>query len=205
MTRNKGRSSLKRTAILCAAIDEFGENGFLGASMDRIAALADVSKRTVYNHFPSKEDLFMAIVEQMMVQIKEAAHIQYDPDRSIDQQLLQLAKQEIELLTSEGFLQLAKIGIAEAFHSPERVQQAMASINVGENHFIQWLRKVSDLGLMTIDDVDLAAEQFFGLIKASAFWPAMIKGQQPLGNQGQEQVARETVAMFLARYGEDGH
>ena len=45
-----------------AAIDEFRGNGFEATSMDRIAATAGVSKRTVYNHFPSKEALFAEIL-----------------------------------------------------------------------------------------------------------------------------------------------
>ena len=44
----------KRAAIVEAAIDEFRASGYEATSMDRIAARAEVSKRTVYNHFPSK-------------------------------------------------------------------------------------------------------------------------------------------------------
>ena len=53
----------KRSAILVAAADQFRVHGYETASMDAIAALAQVSKRTVYNHFSSKEDLIAATVE----------------------------------------------------------------------------------------------------------------------------------------------
>src|SRR3990167_3276958 len=55
----------KRDAIVQAAIGEFREHGFNGTSMDRAAAAADGSIRTVYNHFPSKEELSGAIVMLM--------------------------------------------------------------------------------------------------------------------------------------------
>ena len=55
----------KREAILQAAISEFRAHGFAGTSMDRVAAVAEVSKRTVYNHFPSKDELFAAILTQL--------------------------------------------------------------------------------------------------------------------------------------------
>ena len=42
----------KRAAILEAAVAEFRQSGYETTSMDRIAAQAGVSKRTVYNHFP---------------------------------------------------------------------------------------------------------------------------------------------------------
>src|SRR3546814_8603477 len=55
----------KREAILQAAIAEFRSSGFEITSMDKIAATAGVSKRTVYNHFPSKEALFAEILNRL--------------------------------------------------------------------------------------------------------------------------------------------
>ena len=55
----------KREAIMRAAVDEFRTAGYEATSMDRIAAAAGVSKRTVYNHFPSKEELFGQMLEQL--------------------------------------------------------------------------------------------------------------------------------------------
>ena len=54
----------KRKSILEAAIKVFIEEGFDNSSMDRIAIVANASKRTVYNHFQSKDELFRLVVEQ---------------------------------------------------------------------------------------------------------------------------------------------
>src|SRR5512147_1141278 len=56
------RSDRKRAAILEAATTTFLRRGYLGASMDEIAATAAVSKQTVYKHFADKEALFTEIV-----------------------------------------------------------------------------------------------------------------------------------------------
>jgi TetR/AcrR family transcriptional repressor of mexJK operon len=48
--------------LLSAAQDQFERDGFRGASVDRIAAAAGVAKQTIYNHYPSKEALFEAVV-----------------------------------------------------------------------------------------------------------------------------------------------
>src|SRR5215467_10174446 len=56
------RSARKRTAIIDAATELFLRHGYLGTSMDQIAAIAAVSKPTVYKHFPDKEQLFTEIV-----------------------------------------------------------------------------------------------------------------------------------------------
>ena len=61
--RNTKRDTTqKRETIISAAIQIFIEEGFDNASMDRIAERANASKRTVYNHFPSKEELFHAAI-----------------------------------------------------------------------------------------------------------------------------------------------
>ena len=56
------RSTRKRKAILDAATTVFLRKGYLGTSMDEIAALAAVSKQTVYKQFADKERLFSEIV-----------------------------------------------------------------------------------------------------------------------------------------------
>ncbi|NEO85630.1 MAG: TetR/AcrR family transcriptional regulator [Spirulina sp. SIO3F2] len=56
----------KPDLILDGAIAEFLERGYAAASMDRIAARAGVSKATVYSHFQSKENLFVALIERLV-------------------------------------------------------------------------------------------------------------------------------------------
>ena len=46
-----GRSARKRQAILQAARERFLQKGYAGASMDEVAAMAGVSKVTIYKHF----------------------------------------------------------------------------------------------------------------------------------------------------------
>jgi TetR/AcrR family transcriptional regulator of autoinduction and epiphytic fitness len=55
MTAPQRLTDRKREAIIQAAIAEFRANGFDITSMDKIAATAGVSKRTVYNHFPARK------------------------------------------------------------------------------------------------------------------------------------------------------
>ena len=59
-------SSEKSTAILDGATSVFLEEGYAGTTMDRVAAVAGVSKPTVYSHFHDKEGLFNALMERMV-------------------------------------------------------------------------------------------------------------------------------------------
>jgi len=59
-------------AILDAARDEFAQHGLGGARMDRIAERASINKRLIYYYFGNKEDLFLAVLEDAYLHIREA-------------------------------------------------------------------------------------------------------------------------------------
>lgn len=71
----------KRRSIVDAAIDEFGEHGFNGANMARIAQRAEVSSRTLYKHFESKDVLFDAISGLIIARNQAMRPFPYDPAR----------------------------------------------------------------------------------------------------------------------------
>lgn len=55
----------KKRKILDGAMTAFLSEGYAGTSMDRVAAIAGVSKATVYSHFQNKESLFAALVDEL--------------------------------------------------------------------------------------------------------------------------------------------
>jgi AcrR family transcriptional regulator len=57
-----------RAKLLTAAAEEFARAGFERASVDVISLAAGYSKGTIYNYFPSKEELFLAVVEEALAQ-----------------------------------------------------------------------------------------------------------------------------------------
>ncbi len=122
----------KRAAIIAAAIEEFRAAGFEATSMDRIAARAGVSKRTVYNHFPGKEALFAAILQQLWNASHAAEAPAYRADQPLRAQLLQLLSRKLSLLNDEAFLSLARVAIAAGIHSPERARDMVARMGERE-------------------------------------------------------------------------
>lgn len=53
----------RRAQLLAAAMDVFAKNGYHAAAMDEIAERAGVSKPVLYQHFPGKLELYMALLE----------------------------------------------------------------------------------------------------------------------------------------------
>ncbi|MBB3945341.1 AcrR family transcriptional regulator [Rhizobium skierniewicense] len=65
------QKALRPTQILDAAFEEFVEHGFSAARVEDIADRVGVTKGTVYVYFPTKEDLFAAMIEHISVPIQK--------------------------------------------------------------------------------------------------------------------------------------
>ncbi len=191
----------KRAAILAAAVAEFREAGYEATSMDRIAASAGVSKRTVYNHFASKEELFARILEQLWAHATEGVDLAYRPDRPLREQLLDLVNQKLRMLDDANFTDLARVAIAAGVHSPERAREMLARLGDREEGLTTWIRAAAADGALAADDPLFASMQLQGLVKGFAFWPQISMGQPPLDPGQQKQVGEAAVDMFLAYYG----
>lgn len=190
----------KREAIVQAALVEFRQHGFGGTSMDRIAALAEVSKRTVYNHFASKDELFAAILQQLWERSQALGEPVYKSERPLREQLLELLGLKLRLLNDPSFMDLARVVMAEMMHTPERAQAMVARLGEKEQGLPQWIAAAHADGRLRAADPQYAAQQLQGLLKAFAFWPQLALGQPPLPEALQQQVLRDSVEMFLGFY-----
>src|ERR1700720_765581 len=88
-----------RDAIVEAAVRLFLERGFGSVSMDELAEAAGVARRTLYNQFASKEEIFREMLARLSSQLEQAfpPRIETKGDvedvlRLVGQQILQLHK-----------------------------------------------------------------------------------------------------------------
>ncbi|MDN4053636.1 TetR/AcrR family transcriptional regulator [Massilia sp. YIM B02763] len=191
----------KRQAILAAAADQFRAHGFEGSSVDRIAALAGVSKRTVYNHFPSKDELFTETIVQLFHRSAGAPDFAYRADRSLRAQLEEFLALKMRSMADPDFLGLARVGIAEAIRAPERAQGVFARLEERDEGMPAWVRAAQADGRLKAGDPGFAATLLQGQLKTFAFWPQVTMGAPPLGPEEQARVIDAAVSMFLAYFG----
>ena len=190
----------KRAAIVNAAVEEFIASGYDATSMDRIAARAGVSKRTVYNHFENKEALFAAILHRLWDASETGDAPAYSTDEPLRAQLLALLTRKLRLLNDEAFFKLARVAIAAGIHSPERARDMVARLGEREEDLTVWIRKAAADGRLSVPDPVFAGQQLHGIVKGFAFWPQVTMGQPTLTKNEQKKVAEAAADMFLARY-----
>jgi len=67
--RRKRQILRNRTVILRSARDLFHKKGFYGTTMEDIAQQSGFDRRTIYNHFKNKEDVFAALISSILTDI----------------------------------------------------------------------------------------------------------------------------------------
>ena len=201
MTMPTRLTDRKRLAILQAASEQFRTNGFDASSMDKIALEAGVSKRTVYNHFPCKEELFSATVVETMECAAAEIDLPYVPGAPLREQLETLLARKLRIQGTEDFIGLARVAIAEAVHCPERARPMIARLTAREEGLTVWIRAAQADGALIAGDPVFASTLLQGQLKAVAFWPQVTLGAPPLAAPQQAQLVETAVAMFLGYFG----
>ncbi|VVN20843.1 hypothetical protein PS645_04291 [Pseudomonas fluorescens] len=200
MTAPQRLTDLKRAAIIQAAISEFRAHGFDVTSMDKIAATAGTSKRTVYNHFPSKEALFSEILNQLWSRITAEQQSSYRADLPLRDQMRVLLMAKMQVMADDNFLDLARVAIAATIHSPERAQNMVERMGEREEGLTVWIRAAQADGRLKPIAPEFAAQQVHGMLKSFAFWPQISMGLPALAAEMQSIVVDSALDMFLACY-----
>lgn len=195
----------KRVSIVEAAASVFCREGFAGANIDLISAEAGVSRQTVYNHHGDKERLFIAVVRELTERCNAGifATIATFPDQpgDIEADLIGFAvRLNRNCICSRDGKFLRKLIQAEGERYPEL--------------FAEWLERgpgrtlpaiaarfarLAHGGHLSIDDPDVAARQFLGLVNAELQTTFMLGG-----TPREEDVLRSAtngVRTFLRAFG----
>lgn len=160
--RTRNRLDRERT-ILDAALAEFSQSGFSGATMAGVAQRAGISKPTLYHYFPNKTELFDAMMaskrETMLLAIETP-----DPEGMVPQ-LFRFSMAYAETVMRPDMLALARLIIGEAQRFPEigRAYQAAGPERLLAG-ITAYLRVQADAGRLRFDDAEMAAEDLWGLI-----------------------------------------
>lgn len=124
VVRRRGRPTKRAAAVLGQAILEialrqFLDAGFSATSMDSIAAEAGVSKRTLYDRFPSKLQLFEAALNQRATAELESFRKFETQSEPFDAILMDMAEWLVDRMLGERNIALYRLLAAEAHRAPE--------------------------------------------------------------------------------------
>ena len=162
--RRESRRQDRHDAIVAIASRSFLEKGYAGTSMSAVAAEVGGSKATLWNYFPSKEDLFSAVIDRAASDFRARLSVLLEPGGDLEASLRRFAASFLEKVTSAQAIALHRLVVGEVLRFPE----------VGRIFFERAPRRMQDLlatfletamerGLLLRDAPLLAARTLVGL------------------------------------------
>ncbi|MFN7843067.1 MAG: TetR/AcrR family transcriptional regulator [Pirellula sp.] len=192
----------KRADILDAAIACFSENGFDNASMDAIASHANVSKRTVYNHFASKDTLFMAIVNKLKVNATLAVPLVYNGDELLAPQLARFCHGVIDFHCQNESRALARILISRFIRSPQLGHEMFGNGKIFEMGLSQWIVAAQKDKRLANFDIKIGAKQLIAMLEGFCVWPQLMLNAPNPNKAQRDKIVDSIITMFLNTYGD---
>ena len=187
-----------REAIVDAAEGLFLAHGFGAVSMDDLAEAAGVARRTLYNQFASKEEIFREMLLGVSGQLEDALPPGIETQGSVEEVLRLIARAILELHGRPGYLGFFRIAVAESRQFPWIADAFAAVMDPAMDRFARYLGHLTALRVLDCRNPMLAAHQFTGMLNEFFLWPWMI-GRESLPVAA-EDLIEETIGMFLQHY-----
>jgi TetR/AcrR family transcriptional regulator len=124
MAKSRTRIQIRnREAILEAALDVFSQHGFRGATVDMIAAAAGLSKPNLLYYFPSKEEIHVTLLSQLIDTWLDPLR-ELDPDGAPVDELMAYVRRKLQM--SREFPRESRLFANEIVQGAPRMQEALA-------------------------------------------------------------------------------
>ena len=197
-TVSKAHGGGSREAIVDAAQRLFPERGFGAVSMDDLASAAGVARRTLYNQFASKEEIFREMLHKVTDQLEDALPPGIETQGDVEDVLRLIAQAILNLHERPGYLGFLRMVAADSRQFAWIGEAFAAVMDPQTERLVRYLAHLTAMGILDCRNPTLAAHQFTGMLNEFSLWPWML-GRRSLPVSAEE-VIEETIGMFLQRY-----
>ncbi|HEY8521982.1 MAG TPA: TetR/AcrR family transcriptional regulator [Gammaproteobacteria bacterium] len=189
--------------MLEAATELFLRDGYDQTSIDAILERSGGSKATLYNYFPTKEDLFRVVVDSL---VSNAPQPSLGDHEDVRRTLTRFGAERLAALFSSSHRALLRLIIAERerfpdlarlyyTRGPQRTQAVLA----------EYLRNASERGALQVDDPEEAAEFFMGMLQHRWYKELLLIGGESPSEEEIGRRAERVVDRLLASYQRKPH
>lgn len=187
--------------LLDVATEVFIAHGFEGASTNEIARRANCSKTTFYSRFPTKQQLFIAVLERRMNMIFREMSTALPVEPPIEGTLKEFGSRLVRLALSENQISLLRVVSMEAPRFPELADRFFElGPKRGQAELGRYMREQIKLGRLLKEDPQLMAEHFISLITGGPVrWAVLHLSAYPSLKERQKRLDA-AIKVFLRAY-----
>jgi AcrR family transcriptional regulator len=188
--------------LLDIASQVFLANGFAGASMNEIARLSNSSKTTFYARFPTKEKLFIAVMERRMDIVLGEVTAPLPAKSPIEVALKEYGTGFLRFVLSDDQITLIRIISMESVRFPELGERFYElGPKRGQTFLTGYLQEQIELGHLVKDDPWAMAEHLMSLLSGGPVrWTILGLQTAPRTNEKQQKHIAEALKVFLRAY-----
>ena len=195
------KSEQKRQAILDAAVQLFGEVGLERGTMSDIAAVAGLTKATVYNYFKSKEELFFEVTLRWIQLEMDTIHRALDSESDdITHDLQRYGESFLNLIYSREVQVVRRLVIAEANRSKFGKLCSTQGPERGKAQLAGFIEKAMQDGKLRRADSLVAAHQLSSLLEAELITEFQFGRLEAVDTNQIGKFTERAVAAFMAIY-----
>ena len=200
--RRQRRGERRREEILAAAAQVFAAKGYHNATTREVAEAADLAEGTIFNYFPSKRDLLIAVFEQGAKQMRQIALTQLDPALPMRQALVSLLESTLAFCCERRLF--IRAILAEAWTDPELLRTyALPRLQRLGSNLQRYLDGQIAAGRLRPFDTTLGVRVVLGMIAALVL--PIVRGVQPVpSSEEQHHLAENAVDLLLNGAGVPG-
>jgi AcrR family transcriptional regulator len=127
MAENKTKKE-RQYQILEAAMEVFVINGYANTRMDDIVSQSGLSKGALYHHYPSKKDLFIALIDHWEVYCFPDFYSRNGTDRTASETLLDFSKAVLDVFQEKKYVFLAEVEFWALSNQDEEINERSKSL-----------------------------------------------------------------------------
>ena len=155
LSRKARERLFKRREIISASVDLFAQKGFKVTTLDDIAEKSEFGKGTIYNYFANKEEIFVAIIEEVSKKFLREVEEIYNDEISVKEFFTKLTLRFFELYEKHSHMFILMFRIRAEFESMIS-HKSTESLQCYQTETNDLYRKVIERGIKNgeIKDID---------------------------------------------------
>ena len=191
---SRGRKRCER--ILAAATELFLRNGYGATSIDSIVECSGGSKATIYSYFPTKDDLFRAVVDAI-VSNRDVPELACEGDPRSE--LISFAVRRMRVVYSLRHRALLRLIIGEQERFPDIARMYYERGPSRSRELLTaYMTLLKDRGIVAIQSPAESAEYFIGMMFFEWYLKQLYLADEPPTEEAMQDRAQRVVDEFIS-------